>query len=260
MITKTDTPRGTIAFEAVGMRYWLRHERVDSLKEAVLARFRHLSRAEPLWALKGVGFRVGPGEMVGVVGHNGSGKSTLLQLAAGVLKPTEGAVRVGGRVAPLIELGAGFDPELSGRDNVFLNGALLGFSRRDMARRLDRIVAFAELERFIDVPVKSYSSGMYARLGFAIASDVDADVLLVDEVLAVGDERFQARCQERIRTIRRSGCTVLLVTHSMDQVVAHCDRALVLHRGALAFDGPAGAAVSTYRALQGAPAPGVAAG
>jgi lipopolysaccharide transport system ATP-binding protein len=256
------TPRGTLTFESAGMRFWLRHERVDTLKEAVLGRFRHLSRAEPLWAIRDVSFRIGRGEMVGVIGHNGSGKSTLLQLAAGVVKPTLGAVRVGGRVAPLIELGAGFDPELSGRDNVFLNGALLGFSRRDMARRLDRIVAFAELERFVDVPVKSYSSGMYARLGFAIASDVDADVLLVDEVLAVGDERFQARCHERIRTLRRAGCTVLLVSHSMDQVAAHCERALVLHRGALAFDGAPAAAVTVYRALQGAPAaaPGIAAG
>ncbi|MGC3997197.1 MAG: ABC transporter ATP-binding protein [Anaeromyxobacter sp.] len=235
------------------MRYWLRHERVDTLKEAVLGRFRHLNKAEPLWALRDVSLRVAPGEAVGVVGHNGSGKSTLLQLAAGVLRPTEGTVRVGGRVAPLIELGAGFDPELSGRDNVFLNGALLGRSRRDMAARLERIVAFAELERFIDVPVKSYSSGMYARLGFAIASDVDADLLLVDEVLAVGDERFQAKCLERIRALRRAGCTILLVTHSSDQVAALCDRGVVLHRGALAFDGPTAQAVARYRALQGMP-------
>ncbi|BDG01707.1 ABC transporter ATP-binding protein [Anaeromyxobacter oryzae] len=242
------------------MRYWLRHERVDTLKEALLGRFRHLRAKEPLWALRDVSFRVAPGEAVGVVGHNGSGKSTLLQLAAGVLRPTEGRVAVEGRVAPLIELGAGFDPELSGRDNVFLNGALLGFSRREMARRLDRIVAFAELERFIDVPVKSYSSGMYARLGFAIASDVDADVLLVDEVLSVGDERFQERCLERIGRLRRAGTTVLLVSHDLALVAALCDRAILLHGGAVALDGPPAAAVARYRALQGAPAAGTAAG
>lgn len=252
--------RGAILLEQVSMRYWLRHERVDTLKEAVLGRFRHLRRAEPLWALQDVSLRVAPGEAVGVIGANGSGKSTLLQLAAGVVKPTAGRVQVRGRVAPLIELGAGFDPELSGRDNVFLNGALLGFSRREMARRLDRIVAFAELERFIDVPVKSYSSGMYARLGFAIASDVDADVLLVDEVLAVGDERFQARCLDRIKTIRRAGTTVLLVSHAAPMVQELCERAVVLHRGALAFDGPSAPAIARYRALQGGPAAASAAG
>jgi ABC-type polysaccharide/polyol phosphate transport system ATPase subunit len=251
---------GGIVFDRVSMRFWLRHERVDTLKEALLGRFRHLGRAEPIWALQGVSIRVSPGEAVGVIGHNGSGKSTLLQLAAGVLRPTAGRVTVAGRVAPLIELGAGFDPELSGRDNVFLNGALLGRSRREMTRRLDRIVAFAELERFVDVPVKSYSSGMYARLGFAIASDVDADVLLVDEVLAVGDERFQAKCLERIRALRRGGSTVFLVSHSAEQVCAMCDRALVLQGGELAFDGAPASAVARYRALQGIPSAGAAAG
>jgi lipopolysaccharide transport system ATP-binding protein len=252
--------RGEIFFDRVTMRYWLRHERVDTLKEALLGRFRHLRGKEELLALREVSFRVAPGEAVGVIGHNGSGKSSLLQLAAGVQKPAAGRVVVDGRVAPLIELGAGFDPELTGRDNVFLNGALLGFSRRELARRLDRIVAFAELERFIDVPVKSYSSGMYARLGFAIASDVDADVLLVDEVLAVGDERFQARCLDRIERLRHGGTTILFVSHDMAQVADVCGRVLVLHGGIVAFDGPPGVAVARSRALQGAPAAGAVAG
>lgn len=251
--------RGALELARVSVRYWLRHERVDTLKEAILGRFRHLRAKEPLWALRDVSLRIAPGEAVGVIGPNGSGKSTLLQLAAGVQKPAEGRIVVEGRVAPLIELGAGFDPELSGRDNVFLNGALLGFSRRELARRLDRIVAFAELERFIDVPVKSYSSGMYARLGFAVASDVDADVLLVDEVLAVGDERFQARCLERIHRLRRGGTTVLFVSHDTRQVQGLCDRVVVLQGGTVAFDGPPAAAVARYRALEGAPSDGTGA-
>jgi ABC-type polysaccharide/polyol phosphate transport system ATPase subunit len=244
--------RGALTFEDVGMRYLLRRERVDTLKEALLGRFRHLrTAAEPLWALRGISFAVEPGEAIGLIGHNGSGKSTLLQIAAGVLRPTHGVARVEGRVAPLIELGAGFDPELTGRDNVFLNGALLGFSRREMAKRLERILAFAELEAFADVPVKSYSSGMFTRLGFAIASDVDADVLLVDEVLAVGDERFQAKCLDRIQALLRQGTTLLFVSHASDQVTALCRRVLLLHHGTLAFDGPPAAAVARYRALQG---------
>ncbi|ACG72629.1 ABC transporter-related protein [Anaeromyxobacter sp. K] len=249
---------GTITFEDVGMCYRLHRERVRSLKEAVLGGFRHLREADELWALRGVSFEVRPGEAVGLVGANGSGKSTLLKLAAGVLRPTEGRVRVEGRVAPIIELAAGFDPELSGRDNVFLNGALMGRARRDMARRLERIFAFAELEGFEDVPVKNYSSGMYARLGFAIAVDVEPEILVVDEVLAVGDERFQARCLERIRALLAGGTTLFLVSHQMDQVAEVCRRVLLLHRGGVCHDGAPADAIRRYRELQGFTPPPVA--
>src|SRR5919204_838012 len=163
---------GTLSFHDVGMCFRMYRERVDSLKEAVLGRFRHRNRYDEFWALRHATVEVAAGESVGLIGHNGSGKSTLLKIAAGVLKPTEGRVRVEGRMSPMIELAAGFDPDLTGRDNIFLNGALMGHSRKEMASKLDRIVEFSELGEFIDQPVKNYSSGMYARLGFAIAADV----------------------------------------------------------------------------------------
>ncbi len=246
---------GTITFHQLGMCFRMHREKVTTLKEAVLGRFRHLKHADEFWAVRGVTAEIRPGESVGLIGHNGSGKSTLLRMAAGVLKPTEGTVRVEGRLSPMIELAAGFDPDLTGRDNVFLNGALLGYSRREMASKLDRIIEFSELGDFIDVPVKNYSSGMYARLGFAIATDVEPDVLMVDEVLAVGDERFQAKCMDRIRGIRRRGTTIVYVSHAMGQVEALCDRVLVLHHAQLVFDGAPAAAIARYRELQGFHAP-----
>ncbi len=240
-----------LSFEDVGMRFRIYRERIDTLKEAVLGGFRHRKRHDEFWALRHASFEVGTGESVGLIGHNGSGKSTLLKLAAGVLKPTEGRVRVHGRVSPMIELAAGFDPDLSGRDNVFLNGVLMGYTRREMAARLDGIVEFSELGEFIDQPVKNYSSGMYARLGFAIAADVNPEILIIDEVLAVGDEQFQAKCMARIRDIRQRGCTIFYVSHSMDTVAELCDRVLVLHHGALVFDGPPAPAIERFRTLVG---------
>lgn len=242
---------GAISFQNVGMSFRLYHERVDTLKEVVLGRFRQRKAYDLFWALRGVSFQVRPGESVGLIGHNGSGKSTLLKIAAGVLRPTEGAVQVDGRVSPMIELAAGFDPDLTGRDNVFLNGALMGHSRKEMAKKFDRIVEFSELGEFIDQPVKNYSSGMYARLGFAIAADVDPEILIIDEVLAVGDERFQDKCMERIRSIRKGGCTIFYVSHGMGSVAELCDRVIVLHHGQLMFDGQPGPAIERYRELQG---------
>jgi lipopolysaccharide transport system ATP-binding protein len=249
---------GRIVFEDVGMAYRIHREKVTTLKEAVLGRFRHLRDPELFWAVREVSFEIRPGEAVGLVGANGAGKGTLLKLAAGVLRPTRGRVAVEGRVSPLIELAAGFDPELTGRDNVFLNGALLGRSRREMAARLDAIADFAELGEFMDVPVKSYSSGMYARLGFAVAVDVEPEILIVDEVLAVGDERFQEKCLERIRAIRRAGCTLLHVSHSATQVAALCERVVVLDGGRVVFDGPPAEAIAAYRQRQGLRPAGVA--
>lgn len=248
---------GSLNFDDVGMCFRMHREKATTLKEAVLGRFKQYKLADDFWALRDVSFRVGAGESVGLVGHNGSGKSTLLKIAAGVLRPTEGRAVVQGRISPLIELAAGFDPELTGRDNVFLNGALMGYSRKEMAGKLERIVDFAELGEFIDVPVKNYSSGMYARLGFAIATDVSPEVLLIDEVLSVGDEKFADKCMERIRGIRASGCTIFFVSHSMSAVAELCGRVLVMHHGRLEFDGPPTDAIHRYRALQGLPPEGV---
>jgi ABC-type polysaccharide/polyol phosphate transport system ATPase subunit len=242
---------GTLSFHDVGLCFRLYRENVNTLKEAVLGAFRHRARYDEFWALRHATLEVKAGESVGLIGHNGSGKSTLLKLAAGVLKPREGTVRVEGRISPMIELAAGFDPDLTGRDNIFLNGALMGHSRKEMTTKLDRIVEFSELGEFIDQPVKNYSSGMYARLGFAIAADVDPEILIIDEVLAVGDERFQAKCMERIRAIRQGGCTIFYVSHGMESVTELCDRVLVLHHGAIVFDGAPAPAIERYRELQG---------
>jgi ABC-type polysaccharide/polyol phosphate transport system ATPase subunit len=173
-----------------------------------------------------------------------------------VLQPSEGAVAAQGRISPMIELGAGFDGELSGRDNIYLNGALLGFSRKQMEGKFQRIVEFSELGDFIDLPVKNYSSGMYARLGFAIAQDVEPDILIVDEVLAVGDERFQEKCKRRIQDFRAAGVTFVFVSHSLQTARELCPRAAVLHHGRLSFDGPTDAAWERYRELERGPAPG----
>jgi len=247
---------GEIRVRDAGVCYRLYREKVSTLKEAVVNRFRHLRSAEVFWAVRHVSLEIEPGEAIALVGHNGSGKSTLLKTIAGVLMPDEGEVLVQGRISPMIELGAGFDPELSGRDNIFLNGALLGFSRRQMEGKFDRIVAFSELGDFIDMPIKNYSSGMYARLGFAIAQDVEPDILIVDEVLAVGDERFQEKCKARIRDFRAAGITFCFVSHNYEAARELCPRAAVLHHGRLAFDGPIVQAWERYRELERGPAPG----
>jgi ABC-type polysaccharide/polyol phosphate transport system ATPase subunit len=197
-------------------------------------------------ALKGVSFDVSAGTTFGIIGRNGSGKSTMLKLIAGIGKPTSGQVTVSGRVSALIELGAGFHPEISGRENVFINGMMLGLSKREIASRFDDIVAFAELEDFIDAPVKTYSSGMYMRLGFAVAIHVDPDVLLVDEVLAVGDEAFTHKCFDKLAEFRRRGRTILLVTHSLDLVTRLCDQALWLDAGVARAQGDPKRVVDAY--------------
>jgi ABC-type polysaccharide/polyol phosphate transport system ATPase subunit len=197
-------------------------------------------------ALKGVSFDVAQGRTFGIIGRNGSGKSTMLKMIAGIGRPTAGTVKVNGRVSALIELGAGFHPEISGRENVFINGMMLGLSRRDVARRFDEIVAFAELEDFIDAPVKTYSSGMYMRLGFAVAIHVDPEVLLVDEVLAVGDEAFTHKCLDKLADLRRRGRTVLLVTHQLEMVTRFCDEALWLDGGVARAQGDPKRVVDAY--------------
>jgi ABC-2 type transport system ATP-binding protein len=234
-----------IDVESVSKQFKIHHERNQSLKERLL--HPRTGMTEVFHALSAVSFSVGAGETVGIVGHNGSGKSTLLKCICGVLKPSAGEIRLRGSLAALLELGAGFQTELSGRDNVYLYGAMLGFSRRMVDAIFDDVVAFSEIEQFIDTQVKFYSSGMYVRLAFAVAVNVDPDILVVDEVLAVGDERFQAKCVDRIRRFQEEGRTILLVTHNADQVRALCDRAIVLDNGNMIADGPTHESLRIFR-------------
>ncbi len=235
-----------IRLENVAVRYRIPRERIKTLKEYAIRRAMRRVVYDDFEALHGVGFEIGSGETVGVVGRNGAGKSTLLRLIARILRPTEGRVVVVGRTAPLLELGLGLHGELTGRENVMLQGALLGFTRHDMRLRMDRIVAFAELEEFIDAPIRTYSTGMAARLAFSVATDVDPDILLVDEALAVGDERFQMKCHDRMEAFRRAGKTVLLVSHSMAQVRENCRRAIWIHGGRVARDGDVNEVTEAY--------------
>jgi homopolymeric O-antigen transport system ATP-binding protein len=220
-----------VKLERVSVRYRVPHQRIPSLKEYAIHWLQRRLRYADFWALRDVDLEVARGEVFGILGANGAGKSTLLKVVARVLRPTSGRVRVWGRVAPLLELGAGFDLELSGRENIFLNGTTLGFSKADVASRLDRIVEFAEVGEFIDAPLRTYSSGMLARLGFAIATDVEPEVLIVDEILAVGDAAFQKKSAERIRSFCEYGTTILLVTHNATVLETMCSRALWLKRG-----------------------------
>jgi ABC-2 type transport system ATP-binding protein len=230
--------------------------RATSLKERVL-RMGH-GTPERFTALRDVTLDIPAGSSVGLIGPNGAGKSTLLNILAGILRPTTGTIEVSGRISSLLELGAGFNGELSGRDNIYLNASLLGLSRRETDRHLDSIVAFSELGDFIDNPVKHYSSGMYVRLGFAVAVHVDPDILLVDEVLAVGDEAFARKCLDKIAEFQREGRTILFVTHSLDLVDRICDRGIVLDHGRVLFDGDPQFATGTLRALLGTVEPAVA--
>jgi ABC-2 type transport system ATP-binding protein len=218
---------------------------VNSLKERLLGLGRN--HYEEFGALHDIGFTIDQGETVGILGHNGSGKSTLLKCIAGILTPTRGKVLVRGRLASLLELGAGFHPDLTGRENVFINAAFLGMPRKEIAARFDDIVEFAGLEQFIDEPVKHYSSGMYVRLGFAVAVNLDPDVLLVDEVLAVGDEVFQLKCMSRIKQFQDEGRTIVLVTHAAETVRQVCGRAIVLDHGNLVIDDEPGKAIRVFR-------------
>jgi len=237
-----------IRFANVSKRFTIHHERTRSFQDLLVRRFRRSDTSEAFWALRDVSFDVEPGTALGIVGSNGSGKSTLLKLITRILSPTAGRVAVSGRVSALLELGAGFHPELTGRDNVFLNASILGLSRRDIAARFDGIVAFAELERFVDIPLKHYSSGMAARLGFAVASNVDPDILLIDEVLSVGDEAFQARCLTEIERFHREGKTLFLVSHDLDSIRELCTEAIWLDQGRVAGLGSPDATVGEYLA------------
>jgi ABC-2 type transport system ATP-binding protein len=235
-----------VTVQDVSKRFRRYRERPTSLKERII-RFR--VRVEELWALNEVSMVVEEGETLGLLGPNGSGKTTLLKMIAGILRPTSGRITTRGRIAALLALGAGFNLELTGRENVYLNAALLGLSRQDTNRRFDDIVAFAELEDFIDNQVKFYSSGMYVRLGFAVAVHVDPAILLVDEVLAVGDIAFQRKCLDKVEQFQQEGRTIVLVTHAPDQVVRICDRAIVLNKGRIVNEGNPHDVVRDFRML-----------
>lgn len=229
----------------VSKRFRLYHEQVTSLKERIL-RGRRIPY-EDFWALDAVSFTVEEGQTFGLLGHNGSGKSTLLKCIAGIIQPTSGEIVTRGRVAALLELGAGFQQELTGRENIYLNGSLIGMSKKYVDDHFDEIVAFAELEQFIDNQVKYYSSGMYVRLGFAVAVNMEPDILIVDEVLAVGDELFQRKCLEKVKQFQEEGRTIIVVTHSADQVRQVCNRAAVLDHGHLVGLGSPAEAVRSFR-------------
>lgn len=238
-----------IEVENVSMKFNVYKENVDNLKELFVRKLKREKKVESneFIALHDINISIGKGESVGLVGSNGSGKSTLLKIIAGVLKPTTGSVKCIGSIAPLIELGAGFDHELTARENIFLNGALLGYSKKFLQEKFDDIIQFAELSEFVDVPIKNYSSGMFARLGFSIATISKPDILIIDEILSVGDYRFQQKCEERIGKLMEGDTTVLFVSHDMEQVKRICNRAIVLKNGNLLFDGKVEDACEVYQ-------------
>ncbi len=235
-----------IKFDNVSKRFTLHREKRNSFQERMVNILRPRGEGETFWALKDVSFELPQGQTLGLIGHNGSGKSTSLKLITRILEPTNGKVAVNGRVSALLELGSGFHPDLTGIDNIYLNGSLLGFTRADMNRRINEIVDFAELGPFIETPVKHYSSGMYMRLGFAIATAVDPDILITDEVLAVGDEAFQRKCMERIYQFRNEGRTIVFVSHSLDVVRSLCTVGVWLDHGEVKASGDAMEAVDAY--------------
>ncbi len=241
------TNHETILLENVSVRYRIPTERIMTFKEFAIRWMQRRVRHRTFLALDNVNLSIKSGEVFGLIGHNGAGKSTMLKLIARVLKPSSGRVVVRGNVAPLLEFGAGFHPELTGRENIYLNGAILGFSRTEMDEKFRNIVDFAELQDFIDAPMRTYSSGMWARLGFAVATDVKPDVLIVDEVLSVGDEPFQEKSFQRIQEFHKQGATILLVSHNMQTIESMCDRVAWLDHGHLMTVAPPAEAIQAYR-------------
>jgi ABC-type polysaccharide/polyol phosphate transport system ATPase subunit len=227
-----------VRFEGVSKKYRLRDA----------ARYAGVHERE-FWAIRGVSFEVQHGETVGIIGHNGAGKSTILKLLSRITAPTRGTITLNGRLAAMIEVGSGFHPELTGRENIFLSGSILGMNRREIVRKLDRIIEFSGVERFVDMPVKWYSSGMYVRLGFSVAAHLEADILLVDEVLAVGDAAFQLRCFERIGELRRAGTTMLFISHDLTSIERLCDRVILMNRGRLTTAGVPADVIRAYQHL-----------
>lgn len=235
-----------IRAEHISLCYRMTYDRVKSIKEYVVQLLKGKIQYEEFWALKDLSFEVRKGEVLGIVGHNGAGKSTLLKVISGILKPTRGSVEVNGVVAPMLELGSGFDFDLTGRENVFLNGAILGFSEQFLKERYEEIVKFSELGQFVDVPLRNYSSGMVARLAFSVATVVRPDILIVDEVLSVGDAGFQEKSKQRMLELMGGGTTVLFVSHSLEQIRAMCDRVLWIEHGEMKMLGDARSVCDAY--------------
>jgi ABC-2 type transport system ATP-binding protein len=237
-----------INVSGVSVKFQLPKHVIRSVKEYMIYRLKGgRYDYEEFWALKKVDIESPTGKVLGVIGRNGAGKSTLLKVLAGVIKPIEGKVEMNGRIAPLIELGAGFDPELTGRENTYLNGTILGCTNKEITNKLDQIIDFSELGEFIDAPLRTYSSGMIARLGFAIATDVDPDILIVDEILGVGDDAFQTKCRRRIENFRARGVTILFVSHDLKQVEEMCDYVYWLDNGEVRTSGIPGEVVPVYK-------------
>ncbi len=231
----------------VGMKFKLPTERIDNLKEFCIKLVKGQLHYQNFVALKDITFQVRRGQSIGLIGRNGAGKSTLLKIISGIIEPTAGYVQTRGNIVPLLKLGAGFDFNATGRENVYLNGAMLGFSRREMKKKYDSIVAFAELEKFMNVPLKNYSQGMISRLGFAIAVDVNPDILLIDEILAVGDAVFQKKCADKIDELRKNGTTFIVVSHSTSQILRLCQNAIYLKDGNVVKYGTAQEVVAEYQ-------------
>ena len=235
-----------LELEHVGIKFNLSKEKVDSLKEYVIKLLKKELLYNEFWALQDISFSVEKGERLGILGLNGAGKSTLLKIIAGVYKPTTGTVTRRGKISPLLELGAGFDSQYTGKENIFLYGSVLGYSRKYLEEKFDEIVEFSELEKFIDVPVKNYSSGMRARLGFSIATIADPEILILDEVLSVGDAKFRKKSEKKIMEMFDRGVTVLFVSHSLEQVQRLCDRAVLLEKGRVVAEGAVGDVAEQY--------------
>ena len=231
----------------VSMRFNLSRERTDTIKEYILKMLKRQLFFDEFWALRDVSFSVEAGDSLALIGRNGCGKSTMLKVIAGVMSPTNGSLKVRGTIAPLIELGAGFDMDLTARENIYMNGAIMGFDRKFMDAHFDEIVAFSELEEFLDVPVKNYSSGMLARLGFSIATIVEAEILIVDEILSVGDAAFQKKCEQRMDKLLSSGTTLIFVSHSGEQVKRLCRRAVWLDHGQVQMVGNSAEVYDAYQ-------------
>ncbi len=232
----------------VSVKYLMTYDRIKSMKEYLVQLVKGKIQYEEFWALKGVSFEVKKGEVLGIIGHNGAGKSTLLKVISGILKPTTGSVQVNGAIVPMLELGSGFDFDLTGRENVFLNGAILGYSEQFLKEKYEEIVAFSELGQFIDVPLRNYSSGMVMRLAFSIATVVQPDILIVDEILAVGDAEFQEKSKRRMLQLMGGGTTVLFVSHSIQQIREMCNRVIWLERGEVVMTGDTKSGCDAYEA------------
>lgn len=232
----------------ISMRYLMTYDRIKSIKEYLVQLVKGKIKYEEFWALRNVSFEIKKGEVVGIIGHNGAGKSTLLKVISGILKPADGELEVHGNIVPMLELGSGFDHDLTGRENVFLNGAILGYTEEYLKAKYDEIVAFSELGKFIDVPIRNYSSGMLMRLAFSIATVVQPEILIVDEILAVGDAAFQEKSKARMLELMSGGTTVLFVSHSLEQIREMCDRVIWLEHGNVKMIGPTKEVCDAYQA------------